>query len=403
MNFKSDVTKKVVWTIFIIFIYVLGSKLTLPFVDLTKTLVQSGFTNGLELTSALMGGGLKNMNIFSIGLSPWMSSMLLWKMFTASKRFNLDNVATNVLDRRKMYLTLIIALLQSLSTSLYLPLQNGVNATIVIILNTIILIAGSFFLIWLADINSIMGLGSSTTIMIISMILYMPSDMSTSFKTLHLGYEWIIGLVFYSLVVLYIAIIFERSLYQIPIIKIGIHNAFRKYSFLDIKLNPAGGMPIMYGLSLVAIPQYVLMLVAAFNPKLTEVNEWISGFQMGKPVWLLTYTIIIFLLGIGFAFININGDDISEKMQKNAEYIEGVYPGVDTRKYINNIVQKLGVIGAIYLVIFSVTPMLIVLKDIRYLKISMAPGIFMIFIGMVFMIKEEVRALRLNEKYTKIF
>lgn len=403
MKFKSDVTKKIVWTIFLIFIYVLGSKLTLPFVDLTKTLAHSGFTNGLELTSAVMGGGLKNMNIFSIGLSPWMSSMLLWRMFTVSKKFNLDNVPANVLERRKMYLTLVIALIQSLATSLYLPLQAGVNSTLAIILNTVILIAGAFFLVWLSDINSMMGLGSSTAIMIIGMILYMPSDMATSFKTLHLGYEWMIGLLLYSLLVLYIAIIFERSLYKIPINKIGIHSEFRKYSFLDVKLNPAGGMPIMYGLTLVAIPQYILMLVAILNPTWTKVNDWISSFQMGKPIWVVTYVIVIFLLGIGFAYININGDEISDKMQKNSEYIDGVYPGIDTRKYINNIVQKLGVVGSLYLVVFSATPMLIVLKDIRYLRISMVPGIFMIFIGMVFMIKEEVKALRLNEKYTQIF
>lgn len=403
MKFKSDVTKKIVWTVFLIFVYVLGSKLTLPFVDLTKSLTQSGFSGGLELTSAVMGGGLRNMNIFSIGLSPWMSSMLLWRMFTVSKKLNLDNVPSEVLERRKMYLTFVIALIQSLSTSLYIPLQEGVNTTLAITLNTVILIAGAFFLIWLADINSMVGLGSSTAIMIIGMILYMPSDISSSFKMLHLGYEWLFVILAYALFVLYVAIIFERSMYQIPISKIGIHNEFKKYSFLDVKLNPAGGMPIMYALSLVSIPQYILMLIVAFNPKMTEINDWISNFQMGKPVWLITYVIVIFILGIGFAFVNINGDEISEKMQKNAEYIEGIYPGTPTRKYINGIVQKLGLVGAIYLVVFSVTPMLIVLKDIRYLRLSMVPGIFMIFIGMVFMIKEEVRALRLNEKYTQIF
>lgn len=403
MKFKSDVTKKIGWTIFLMFIYVLGSKLTLPFVDVTKTLTLSGFSGGLELTSAVMGGGLKSMNIFSIGLSPWMSSMLLWRMFTVSKKFNLDNIPFKVLERRKMYLALVVAIIQSLSTSLYLPLQEGVNSMLAIILNTVILIAGAFFLIWLADINSMMGLGSSTAIMIIGMILYMPSDIDRSFTTLSLGYEWLLVIFAYALFVLYVAIIFERSIYQVPISKIGIHNDFKKYSYLDIKLNPAGGMPIMYALSLVSIPQYILMLIVAFKPNLVKINDWISSFQMGKPVWLITYVIVIFILGIGFAFVNVNGDEISDKMQKNAEYIEGIYPGNPTRKYINSIVRKLGVVGALYLVVFSVAPMLIVLKDIRYLRLSMIPGIFMIFIGMVFMIKEEVKALRLNEKYTQIF
>lgn len=107
--------------------------------------------------------------------------------------------------------------------------------------------------------------------------------------------------------------------------------------------------------------------------------------------------------GIGFAYINVNGDEISEKMQRNSEYIDGIYPGDETRKYINQIVKKFGILGSCYLIIFTVMPMLVILWDIRFLRISMVPGIFMIFLGMVFMIKEEVKALSLNEKYTKIF
>ena len=101
---RSEVGKRFCWTIFFVFIYVLGSKISLPFVDLSKALrLNEGTTTGLQLSSAVMGGNLRGMSIFSIGLSPWMSSMILWRMFTVSKRFNLEKTSTEIVERRKMY------------------------------------------------------------------------------------------------------------------------------------------------------------------------------------------------------------------------------------------------------------------------------------------------------------
>ena len=79
---RSEVGNRFFWTILFVFIYVLGSKISLPFVDLSKALnVNETIARGLELTSASMGGTLRGLSVFSTGLSPWMSSMILWKMF----------------------------------------------------------------------------------------------------------------------------------------------------------------------------------------------------------------------------------------------------------------------------------------------------------------------------------
>ena len=119
---RSEVGKRFCWTIFFVFIYVLGSKISLPFVDLSKALrLNEGTTTGLQLSSAVMGGNLRGMSIFSIGLSPWMSSMILWRMFTVSKRFNLEKTSSEIVERRKMYVTLALAIDQSLAVAMYLP------------------------------------------------------------------------------------------------------------------------------------------------------------------------------------------------------------------------------------------------------------------------------------------
>ena len=402
--FKPVIIKKFLWTLFFLFIYVLGTKLTLPFIDMSKAAAMDGTSTTLNYATALMGGNLRSMSLFSVGLSPWMSSMLIWQMFAVSKRLGLSKLPLEVQERRRMLLTLVIALIQSVALVLNLPLQEagGVDMITIIVLDTLVLMAGTYFLIWLTDLNAAMGLGGSIMIVMASMIAYIPQDIWNSIKELNISSLWLAFLLVFSLVFLYLAVTVERSKYRIPVNKINIHNRFKKYSYLDIRLNPAGGMPIMYAMTLVSIPQYFLLIIHFLQPDNQLIEQWIEALSMGSPAWFILYLLTIFILALAFAFINISGDQIAERMQKSGEYIENVYPGGATRRYINGLVTYFALVGAFYLILISGLPMLVVLLDIRYLRLSMIPGIFMIFIGMVFSIKDEVEALTLNDRYRSL-
>ena len=402
--FKPVIIKKFLWTLFFLFIYVLGTKLTLPFIDMSKAAAMDGTSTTLNYATALMGGNLRSMSLFSVGLSPWMSSMLIWQMFAVSKRLGLSKLPLEVQERRRMLLTLVIALIQSVALVLNLPLQEagGVDMTTIMVLDTLVLMAGTYFLIWLTDLNAAMGLGGSIMIVMASMIAYIPQDIWNSIQELKISSLWLAFLLVFSLVFLYLAVTVERSKYRIPVNKINIHNRFKKYSYLDIRLNPAGGMPIMYAMTLVSIPQYFLLIIHFLQPENQLIEQWIEALSMGSPAWFILYLLTIFILALAFAFINISGDQIAERMQKSGEYIENVYPGGATRRYINGLVTYFALVGAFYLILISGLPMIVVLLDIRYLRLSMIPGIFMIFIGMVFSIKDEVDALTLNDRYRSL-
>ena len=402
--FKPVIIKKFLWTLFFLFIYVLGTKLTLPFIDMSKAAAMDGTSTTLNYATALMGGNLRSMSLFSVGLSPWMSSMLIWQMFAVSKRLGLSKLPLEVQERRRMLLTLVIALIQSVALVLNLPLQEagGVDMTTIMVLDTLVLMAGTYFLIWLTDLNAAMGLGGSIMIVMASMIAYIPQDIWNSIQELKISSLWLTLMLVFSLVFLYLAVTVERSKYRIPVNKINIHNRFKKYSYLDIRLNPAGGMPIMYAMTLVSIPQYFLLIIHFLQPDNQLIEQWIEALSMGSPAWFILYLLTIFILGLAFAFINISGDQIAERMQKSGEYIENVYPGGATRRYINGLVTYFALVGAFYLILVSGLPMMVVLLDIRYLRLSMIPGIFMIFIGMVFSIKDEVDTLTLNDRYRSL-
>lgn len=400
---QSIITKRVLWTLFFLFIYCLGNQLVLPFVDLKNANIFGGAIGSLAFSSAMMGGNLRSMSLFSVGLSPWMSAMILWQMFSFSKKMGLKNLPIEIQDRRRMYLALGIAIVQSLAVSLNLPIVSGVNASLAIFMNTILLIAGTFFLVWLSDLNSLFGIGGSIVILMASMMANLPYQIMDSIEKLGIGWNVLLPLILFSLISLYVSGVVQRARYRISINKINIHNRFKQYSYLDIMLNPAGGMPFMYAMSLVSIPQYVFMLIQFIHPE----NKWTSGaikaLTVGQPLWLVVYLVMLFVLGLAFAFVNVSGEQISERMRKSGEYIYGVYPGQETSAYINHLVLRLGFIGALYMLFMAGAPMLIILVNPDYLQLSMIPGTFLIFSGMIYNVNEEMKALKLNTSYTPLF
>ena len=400
---QSIITKRVLWTLFFLFIYCLGNQLVLPFVDLKNANIFGGAIGSLAFSSAMMGGNLRSMSLFSVGLSPWMSAMILWQMFSFSKKMGLKNLPIEIQDRRRMYLALGIAIVQSLAVSLNLPIVSGVHASLAIFMNTILLIAGTFFLVWLSDLNSLFGIGGSIVILMASMMANLPYQIMDSIEKLGIGWNVLLPLILFSLIFLYVSGVVQRARYRISINKINIHNRFKQYSYLDIMLNPAGGMPFMYAMSLVSIPQYVFMLIQFIHPE----NKWTSGaikaLTVGQPLWLVVYLVMLFVLGLAFAFVNVSGEQISERMRKSGEYIYGVYPGQETSAYINHLVLRLGFIGALYMLFMAGAPMLIILVNPDYLQLSMIPGTFLIFSGMIYNVNEEMKALKLNTSYTPLF
>lgn len=397
--FSSIAVKKGLGTLFLLFIYVLGSRITLPFIDLNSKDFLGGATAYLAFSTAITGGNLRSLSIFSVGLSPWMSSMILWQMFSFSKRLNLASGSAEVQDRRKMYLTLTIALIQSLALAVNLPIKDNYNTLLVLILNTTLLIAGTFFLIWLSDINSVIGVGGSIVILLTSMIIYIPQDIVQSIQKLGIS-MWVIEILgAMGIIFAYLVAIFYRARYRIPVNKIGLHSRFKRYSYFEIMLNPAGGMPYMYVMSLISLPTYLFLLLQLVDPGNPVYQQITIQYAMGKPLWIYTYIAILFVFSIAFAFVNISGEQVAERMKKSGEYIYGIYPGEDTSKFINNLVFKFAIVGGIFNVLFAGLPMLFVLVDEQLLRVSMIPGLFMILSGMIFNIKDEIRALKLNETY----
>lgn len=385
-----------------LFVYILGSRLILPFIDVNSKDFLGGTTAYLAFSAAITGGNLRSLSLFSVGLSPWMSSMILWQMLSFSKKLNLTSGAIEIQNRRQMYLTLFIALIQALAISINLPIQSNVPKMLVVVLNTFLLVAGAFFLVWLSDINATVGIGGTMIILLIGMVLNIPQDLIETFRTVPIPLFILIGLIIMGLVFTYLVALLYRARYRIAVHKIGLHNCFKRYSYFEILLNPAGGMPFMYVMSFLSLPTYIFLLLQTLFPQTTVFSELSAQYGVGKPLWIYSYIAMIFLFSIAFAFVNMSGDQLSDRMKKSGEYIYGVYPGEETSRFINRLILRFSIIGGTFNVLMAGTPMLFVLSDEKLLRIAMIPGLFMMFGGMIFTIKDEMKVLRLNETYNPL-
>lgn len=325
--------------------------------------------------------------------------MILWQMFSFSKRLGLTSTSIEIQDRRKMYLALMIAVIQSLAVSLSLPVQSSYSVTLVALMNTLLLIAGTFFLVWLSDLNASMGIGGSIVILLSSIVLNIPQDVIETFKLVHIPTGIVLLLVFMTIIFSYLLALMYRARYLVPVNKIGLHNRFKRYSYLEIMLNPAGGMPYMYVMSFLSVPAYLFTLLGFIFPNHSGLAALSKEFMLGKPLWVYVYISVLFLFSIIFAFVTMNGEEIADRMKKSGEYIYGIYPGADTSRFINRLVLRFSVIGGLFNVVMAGGPMLFVLFDEKLLRLAMIPGLFMMFGGMIFTIRDEVKALRLNETY----
>ena len=386
-------------TIGFLFVYVLGSRLILPFIDMNSKDFLGGATAYLAFSTAVTGGNLRSLSLFSVGLSPWMSSMILWQMLSFSKKLGLASGTIEIQNRRQMYLTLFIALIQSLAISLNLPVQSSFPTVLVIILNTCLLIAGALFLVWLSDLNAQLGVGGSIVILLASIILNIPQDILSTFQLVRISMGMILFIVLISILLTYMMVLMYRARYRIAVHKIGLRSRFKRYSYFEIMLNPAGGMPFMYVMSFLGLPTYIFLLLQTLFPRSSVFSELSAQYGVGKPLWIYSYIAMIFLFSIAFAFVNMSGDQISDRMKKSGEYIYGVYPGEETSRFINQLVFRFSLIGAFFNVIMAGGPMLFVLYDEKLLRLAMIPGLFMMFGGMIFTVRDEVKALRLNETY----
>ncbi len=365
---NKDIRNKILFTLLILFIYKVGTSVRVPG---TQNITQDlGF---LELLNVMGGGSLKNFSIFALGVTPYISASIITQLLqmdiipyfsNLAKEGHTGRVKLNKITR---YLGIVLAFLQGLIMS-FSFLGDGATA-IEYLRVSLILTAGTCFLLWLGDQITRKGVGNGISMLIMAGILIStPSMMVDAFGSFVVSgsvQEVAFGVTKFILFLLvYIAIIvgvvfIEKSERRVPVqYSNRTSTAYgAKQTYIPFKLNSAGVMPVIFASSLISIPSLIAAFIKNDNFSLF-INKYIS-YNTITGFILYILLIIVFTYLYTFMASGLKPKELAENLNKNGGYIPGVRPGNETKNTISKILSRTTFLGAIFLIIIAGLPILV--------------------------------------------
>ena len=370
----EEIRKKILFTLLIVLLYRLGNAIPVPYVNVS--LLQNYFdtvqNTVLGLLDVMSGGAFSTATIFALSIQPYINASIIIQLLCiaipALERLSKDEGEEG---RKKIasitrYATVGIGLLQGFGYYMLIKnnnflvsyAQNNIWAAIVIILT---FTSGSALIMWLGEQITEYGIGNGISmILFASIISRLPTSVITSIRNISTGsLEWWVALlVFLGALAIIVLIVYVNDAERRVPVQYAKRVVGRKMyggqsTHLPMKVNMSGVMPIIFAQSIASIPA----TIAAFTGKTDGwVNTWVGTNS-------IPYAIIYFLLIIFFAYfystIQFNPIEVANNLKKNGGYIPGFRPGKPTSEFIQKVLNKITLFGALYLGIIAVVPILV--------------------------------------------
>ena len=371
--FVEELRKKLAYTLGVLIIFRLGHHIPLPGIDPVKLLsMMSGAAGGiLGYLDIVSGGALRRFAIFALGIGPYISasimvqllSMMLPQLEELSKE---GEVGRQKLNQYTRYLTFGLALVQGFGYSVYaesigLVMTPGWMFRVTTVL---ILCVGALFVMWLGEQITARGIGNGSSILIFSSIVAgLPVAVSKLMTELRLGQILPIigiGLGALTLGVIIAVIYLEKGERKIPV-----HYAKRvignrmyggQSSFIPLKINSAGVIPVIFAGSMMSLPFMVLNFLVARWPWFAIAQEWLS---QGSLVYNICLAGLIIFFAYFWTAIMFNPTELAENMRKSGGFVPGIRPGKRTAEFFDYVLTRVGFPGAVYLASLVIVPNLL--------------------------------------------
>lgn len=373
---EKFIRKRLLYTLGLILVFRLGTYITVPGVNASA--IQEFVSSGLfNLLNTFGGGALQNYSIFALGISPYITSSIIIQLLQMDvipkfKEWSEQGeVGRRKLNNATRYLTVFIAFLQALAISFGFNSLTGTDLIVnpgigTYIKIAIIMTAGTMFVMWLGEMITVNGIGNGTSLIIFSGIVSrIPQDLIDIYNSQirNAGDEivqstiFVVALAIVFLLLVVFVIYMENARRNIPI-RYSKRAVSSEEALLPLKVNSAGVIPVIFASSFMMVPQIILGIFASGNQNATWFNVVNTIFNMQEPVGAFVYVLLIVLFTYFYAFIQVNPEKAAENLQRQNAYISSVRPGQETENYISYMLVRLSTVGAMYLAIISILPIL---------------------------------------------
>jgi preprotein translocase subunit SecY len=378
----SQLKNKILFTIFALIIYRVGTYLPLPGInpDVFKQISQQNQSGVLGMLNMFSGGALGRMTIFALNVIPFITASIIMQLVSAASP-QLNELKKSGEEGRKKftqitrYFTVILCLFQSYGISVGLE-SMSINAGAAVIypglffrLTTVFALTGSvFFLIWLGDQITNRGVGNGISLIIFAgIVAELPSAFISTFELGRTGVYSTIFILFVVVAVvamIFVIVFFERSfrkvVIQYPNRNYQVRGMNNDSSYLPLKLNTAGVIPPIFASSLLLFPTTI---VSFSGDASSGFASFVSQYLMhGKPLFILLYSSLIIFFCFFYTALVFNSKDTSNHLKKAGGFIPGVRPGEKTATYLDSLLARITMIGAIYMVFVCIIPEIVIAK-----------------------------------------
>ena len=373
-----ELRKRIFMTLLLLAIFRIGAHIPTPGVDgqALSQFFQSAENNILGFLDMFTGGALAKLTVFAMGVMPYISASIIMELLavvipTLAELKKRGSEGRATITKYTRYLTVVVAAIQGLAISIGIENMEINGSKIVFIdgwqfrfIATLTLTTGTMFLVWLGEKITSFGVGNGMSLIIMAGIISaFPSAVSNTYNLMQSGTVQIIPLIIAVAIMAFafIAIVFmETSQRRLPIQYVRKGNAGGTVSsgnsYLPLRLNPAGVIPIIFASTLITLPA----TLATFLPNDPTVQKINFFFSPEYPVYyVLELTLIIFFTYF-YTSIIFNPTDIADNINKSGGVMPGKRPGIETANYIDYVLTRLTFVGAIYLAIVSVMPQLFI-------------------------------------------
>lgn len=367
----EDLRKRIITTILLVLVYRVGSFVVLPGVDPDSLdMLRSQTSSGLmQLLDMFSGGAFSNASIFALGIMPYITAsiviQLLGMVLPSFQKMQREGESGRMkLNQYTRYLTVIILLLQGPAYLVNLHVQMGSafpSGWWFLVTSTIVLAAGSMFVLWLGERITDRGIGNGISfIILVGIIARLPlafvQEFTSRLASKQGGLVMFLVEIIFLLAVIALAILLVQGVRKVPVQYakriIGNKQYGGARQYIPLKVNTAGVMPIIFAQAIMFIP----ITIAGFNADAAN-SSFLRSFMSMTGFW---YNFIFAILIIAFTYfytaITVQPNQMAEDMKRNNGFIPGIKPGKKTAEYLDSIMSRITMPGSIFLAIVAILP-----------------------------------------------
>lgn len=439
---NKEIVGRIFFTIMVLFVVRIGAAITVPGVSTSEELsnaLNSG--NAIAMMNILGGGALSNFSVFALGVSPYITAQIIIQLLSKDVLPALTELSKQGQYGRKKiematrYLTLLLGAVQAygiiktMQNNSYISLTLEDNFWTYAYIITVLL-AGSMLTMWLGDQITEKGLGNGISIIIFAgCVRSLPIQISTAWTKWvasnmdHGSQALITGAFQFALYILAFILIvagvvfFETAKRKIPVQhagKGGQTASMARASFLPIKVNSAGVIPVIFASSIMMAPSVIASFISsdAANASWLKIFSYSEMYQMpgidgstwGMPWGLLIYIALIIVFTFFYSEMQIDPEQMADNFQKNGSYIPGIRPGKETERYVGKVLNRVTCIGALALAVISALPMVLVLSGLFGDDTSLAIGgtSLIIVVGVCIELNAQIDGLLAGKSFEEV-